>query len=71
MNWLIRLFEFNMVKPELYGWFHILCLVLTVLLVVVLLKLKTNEKENFSGFRVCEATGGTPFFLRGERFRIK
>ena len=45
MNWLIRLFEFNMVKPELYGWFHILCLVLTVLLVVVLSKLKTNEKN--------------------------
>lgn len=45
MKWLIRLFEFNMVKPELYGWFHILCLILTVLLVVVLLKLKTNEKN--------------------------
>lgn len=34
-----------MIQPELYGWFHILCLVLTVILIVALLKLKTNEKN--------------------------
>lgn len=34
-----------MEKPELYGWFHVLCLVLTVVLIAALLKLKTNEKN--------------------------
>lgn len=45
MNWLIKLFEFNMTKPELYGWFHILCLILTGVLVILLLKQKTEEKK--------------------------
>lgn len=45
MKWLIKFFEYNMAKPELYGWFHILSLVLTVLLIVILLKFRTNEKN--------------------------
>ena len=45
MNLLTRLFELNMVKPELYGWFHILCLVLSILLIISLLKIKTTQKS--------------------------
>lgn len=44
MNWMIRLFEFNMIKPELYGWFHLLSLMITVMLVVILLKFEKSEK---------------------------
>ena len=42
---MIKLFEFNMIKPELYGWFHIFCLVLTVLHIVLLLKHKVDERK--------------------------
>lgn len=45
MDWLIKLFEWNMIKPQLYGWFHMICLILTILLIMVLLKLNTNEKN--------------------------
>lgn len=45
MDWLIKLLEWNMIQPKLYGWFHNLCLILTVLLIVILLKLKLDERK--------------------------
>lgn len=43
MEWMIRLLEFNMIKPQLYGWFHLLSLGLTVVLIVVFLRIKIDE----------------------------
>ena len=45
MNCMITLFEFNMVKPELYSWFHILSLIMTGVFVGVLLQLKMDERK--------------------------
>lgn len=45
IDWLIQLFNLNMVKPELYGWFHITSLLLTILLIVILLQFQTTEKN--------------------------
>ena len=34
-----------MIKPELYGSFHVVCLILTVLMVILLLKIDLNRKN--------------------------
>ena len=39
------MFELSMSQPKLYGWFHILCLLMTIGLTIILLKLKRNEKN--------------------------
>ena len=37
--------SFKMIKPTNYGWFHILCLIITILITIVLIYKKPNKKK--------------------------
>lgn len=41
----IKFLQFEMTEPNLYGWFHVLSLVITVLLTYILCKKKYNTKK--------------------------
>lgn len=42
---IIKFMQFEMQKPKLYGWFHIMCLIIMIFLVIILSNKKVNSKK--------------------------
>lgn len=46
MKWILNILQGEMERPRMYGWFHLLCLGLALLIIIILFKKKLYGEKN-------------------------